>query len=118
MAEITFENVSPARARELGINLQGKANGPKEAWIKLEFKPEGELKEFKHVSLEISDGDRFLLGWTPLKDKRSSSGNVVVGLMANRAFLENVTLRLVTGATWERGHDLRVKDFVDLKQLR
>ena len=59
MAEITFENVSPARARELGINLQGKANGPKEAWIKLEFKPEGELKEFKHVSLEISDGDHF-----------------------------------------------------------
>ncbi len=118
MGEIVVENVSKARAKELGIDLTATANGPKQAWIKLEFKLHGELKDFQHVSLEIRNGDQFLLGWTPLKDTRSNSDSVVVGLLANRVFLENVTLRVVTGATGDVGHDLRVKDFVDLKILR
>ncbi len=118
LGEIVVENVSKTRAKQLGIDLTATANGPKEAWIKLEFRPQGELKDFQHVSLEVRDGEQFLLGWTPLKDKRSSSGSVVVGLLANRVFLGNVTLRIVSGATGDDGHDLRVKDFVDLKKLR
>jgi hypothetical protein len=115
MGMISIDEVTTAKAKQLGIELTAKANGPKEAWIKLEFKPEGPLKDFQHVSLEIRDGDHFLLGWAPLKDKRSASGTVVVGVMANRDFLNKVTLRIVTGATDDVGHDLRVKDFFDLK---
>ena len=118
LAMISVGNVSKERARELGIELRAKANGPKEAWIELEFKPEGKLADFQHVSLEISDAGQFQLGWTPLKAERTSSGNVVVRLMGNRAFLEKVTLRIVRGATGEVGDDIRLKDFVDFKDLR
>jgi hypothetical protein len=118
LAMISVENVSKARAKELGIELRAKPNGPKEAWIELEFKPEGKLADFNHVSLEIADGEQFQLGWTPLKDERTSTGSVVVRLMGNRAFLEKVTLRVVRGAFGDVGHDLRIKDFVDLKELR
>ena len=119
LAVISVGNVSKDQAKELGIELRAKPNGPNEAWIELEFKPEGKLAGFKHVSLEIADDKQFQLGWTPLKDERTSSGNVVVRLMGNRAFLEKVTLRVVCGPfTGDTGHDLRVKDFVDFKQLR
>ena len=118
LAMISVENVSKARAKELGIEVRAKANGPKGAWIELEFKPEGKLAGFEHVSLEIADGEEFQLGWTPLKDERTSTGSVLVRVMGTRAFLEKVTLRVVRGATQDVGHDLRVKDFVDLKELR
>jgi len=117
MAVISVGKVSKARAKELGIEVRAKPNGPKEAWIELEFKPEGELADFKHVSLEIADREQFQLGWTPLKDERTSTGSIVVRLMANRAFLEKVTLRVVCGFNGGKGHDLWVKDFVDLKEL-
>jgi hypothetical protein len=117
LAMISLENVSKARAKELGIELRAKPNGPKEAWIELEFKPEGKLANFQHVSIEISDGGEFQLGWTPLKDERTSAGIVVVRLMGNRTFLEKVTLRVVAGPFGDEGHDLRIKDFVDLKAL-
>src|SRR3954466_10342542 len=115
---ISVGGVSKDQAKELGIELRAKPNGPNEAWIELEFKPEGKLADFQHVSLEIADGDQFQLGWTPLKDERTSTGSVVVRLMGNRAFLEKVTLRIVLGATGEVGDDLRIKDFVDIKGLR
>jgi hypothetical protein len=118
LADMSIGNVSKDRARELGIELRAKPNGPKEAWIELEFKPEGKLADFHHVSLEIRDDKQFQLGWTPLKDERTSTGSVVVRLMGNRAFLENVTLRVVRGAMGEVGDDLRIRDFVDLKELR
>ena len=118
LAVISVGDVSKERAKELGIELRAKPNGPNEAWIELEFKPEGKLADFKHVSLEIADGKQFQLGWTPLKDERTSTGSVVVRLMGNRAFLETVTLRVVCGFNGGKGHDLRVKDFVDLKELR
>ena len=118
LAMISTRNVSKDQAKELGIELRAKPNGPKEAWIELEFKPEGQLKEFHHVSVEIRDGEQFLLGWTPLEAKRTDSGRVVVRVMGNRAFLEKLTLRVVTGALGDAGYDLRIKDLVDLKNLR
>ena len=119
LAMISIENVSPDRARELGIELRGTANGPNEAWIQMEFKPEGPLKDFQHVTLEIRDGSQFLLGWTALQAKRvEGSGKVSVGVMGNRKFLEKVTLRIVTGATGEEGRELKITDFVDLAKLK
>jgi|ERR1051325_2897504 hypothetical protein len=115
MMEIEF--ISKERAKELGIELRATANGPNEAWIELEFKPE-KFNEYNCVYLDIQDGKKFLMGWTPLRDKRTSSGTVVVNLMANREFLEKVTLTIVTGHVMDyAGHELRVKDFVDLKNL-
>jgi hypothetical protein len=118
LAEISIERVSQERAKELGIEIHANPNGPKEAWIQLEFKPEGKLGDFNHVSLEIADGDQFQLGWTPLKDERTDTGNVIVRLMGNRAFLDKVTLRIVRGAFGELGKDVRIRDLVDLEELR
>ena len=117
LAEMSVEAVSKQRAKALGIEMRATANGPKQAWIELEFKPEM-FKEYSCVYLDIRDGEKFLMGWTPLKDKRTASGTVVVNLMANREFLEKVTLTIVTGHVENyAGHELRVKDFVDLKNL-
>jgi hypothetical protein len=118
LAMISTRNVSKELAKELGIELRAKPNGPNEAWIELEFKPEGKLAGFKHVSLEIRDDKQFQLGWTPLKDERTSTGSVIVRLMGNRAFLEKVTLRVVRGDFGDHGDDLQIKDFVNLKELR
>ena len=116
-AMISVANVSPARAKAMGIQLKAKPNGPNQAWIALEFKPEGRLAKFQHVSLEVRDDKKFLLGWTPLKERRSGNGTVIVQVMGNREFLSRVTLRIVSGDLGSSGHDLRISDFVDLKRL-
>ena len=116
-ALISVVNVSVERANELGIELRAKPGGPKHAWVELEFKAEGALSAFQHVSLEISDGDQLALGWTPLKDKRTNSGNVMVRIMGSRDFLEKTTLRIVLGDFRDSGLDVRLKDFVDLEKL-
>lgn len=116
--EMAIEFVSKERAKKLGIEMRLKGDGS-EAWLELEFKAEGELKDFNHVSLEISEGDKLMIGYAPLQKHPSDSGRVLVGFMANRAFLEKVTLRVVTGRAMNRaGHDLRVKDFVELGKAR
>jgi|ERR1051326_446363 hypothetical protein len=124
-AEMLVEKVSKERAKELGIEMYGwTANvQTNAAWIELEFKPE-KFKEFNWVHLDIRDGEKFLMGLTQLKEHRTSSGNVVVDVLANRELLEKATLTIVTGharSVLQRGdygrHELRVKDFVDLKSL-
>jgi hypothetical protein len=117
-AMLSVGNVSVERAKELGIELRANAGGPKHAWIELEFKPEGALSKFQHVSLEIPDGDELGLGWTPLKDTRTGSGIVLVRVMGGRKFLEKVTLRIVCGeGRGDFGMDLKLKDFVDFEKL-
>jgi hypothetical protein len=118
-AMMDIEFVSKERAKELGMEIRLKGNGPYEVWLELEFKAEGGLKDFDHVSLEIREGDKLLVGYAPLREKRSDSGAIVVGFMANRAYLDKVTLRVVTGHSRDwAGHDLRVRDFVELDKVR
>lgn len=118
-AEMRIEPVSKERAKQLGMELRLKGGGTNEVWVELEFKAEGELKDVVHVSLEISEGDKLLVGYAPLRGQPSDSGRVHVGFMANRSYLEKVTLRVVTGHPKDmKGHDLRVKDFVELEKVR
>jgi len=113
-----IEQVSKGRAKQLGIEIRAKANGPNDAWIELEFKPKGELKDFVHVSLEIREGEKFLLGYSPLKEKRSNSGSIVVSFLVDRAYVEKIRLSVITGQPMNyTGHELQVKDFVDLGKL-
>ena len=119
LAEMIIERVSKVRAKGLGMEIRAKASSPSNAWVELEFQAEGTLKDFDHVSLEIREGETFLLGYARLREKRSSSGKVVVGFMANRAYLDKVTLSAVTGhPMYFAGHELRLKDFVELEKLR
>jgi hypothetical protein len=118
-AEMRIEHLSKERAKKLGMEIRLKGDGPNEVWVELEFKAEGELKDFIHVSLEITEGEKLLVGYAPLRDHPSNSGRVRVGFIANRAYLDKVTLRVVTGRLKDmKGHDLRVKDFVEPEKVR
>jgi hypothetical protein len=118
-AEMRIEFVSKDRAKELGMEIRLKGNGPNECWVELEFKAEGELKDFRHVGLEIREREKLLVGYAPLQKHPSNSSRVLVGFMANRAYLDKVTLRVVTGGLKDmKGHDLRVEDFVELENRR
>ena len=94
LALISVGNVSKEQAGELGIELRAKPGGPEHAWIELEIRAEGKLKSFQQVNLEIADGDQLGLGWTPLKDRRTSNGNVLVRVMGSRSSTSPV------GASW------------------
>lgn len=57
--------VSQERAKELGMEVEAKPAGPEYAWVKLEFEPKGDLKEFSgnlkelsQVQLRIRDEER------------------------------------------------------------
>lgn len=118
-ASMEIEQVSKDRAQELGLEIRAKANGPNQAWIELEFKPKGELKDFVHVSLEIREGEKFLLGYAPLKEKPSASGSIIVSFLADRTFLDKIRLSVITGQSMNyTGHELRLKDFVEVDKLR
>ncbi len=107
--------VSKEQAKEMGIDVRLTDSGPKAFWVELEFKPEGKLKAYSHVSLEIREGDKLLVGYAALQERRTDSGNVVVRFMADRAFLDKITLSVVAGFPSNMtGYEIRLKDFVEL----
>lgn len=110
--------VSKKEAKELGLDLRFKTNGTNHVWVELEFKTEGKFKQFQHVELEIREGGKSLLGWAPLKEKRTRSGSVVVRFLADRAFLDNIALCVVVGDFGDGGWELRLKVFVEPEKVR
>src|SRR5689334_7110506 len=119
-ADMRIEFVSKERAKQLGMEMRLKGDSANEVWVELEFKAAGELKDFMSVSLEIADGEKTMLGYAPLQPHPSNSGRLLVGFMASRAYLDKLTLRVVTGSLIAEmvGHDLRVRDFLDLRKSR
>ena len=118
LMEIT--HVSKEQAKALGMEIRAKANGTNAVWVELEFKTEGELKRFNRennsrVELEIRDGEKLLVGSAALREKRSSSGSIVVSLMVSRGYLDKITLTVVVGSGQLSGggYELRVKDSVE-----
>ncbi len=117
-AMMDIEVVSNERAKALEVSVRAKASGPKHVWVELEFKTEGELKNFSHVSMEIRDGKELLVGYAPMEAKRTNSGTVVFRFIASRAYLDKITLRIVEGELTNMvGHEFPLRDFVDLENL-
>jgi len=113
-----IEDVSQQRARELGMEIRANAAGPDAVRVELEFEPAGDLKSFVRVDLEMSDGGKLLLSSSLLQES-TKPGHVLVSFAADRANLDKLTLRVVTGSPMDlTGHDLQVKDFVDLAKVR
>ena len=110
--------VSKKEAKELGMDLRFKAHGTNEVWVELEFKTEGKFKNFSHVELEIREEKKLLLGWAPLKEKRTNSGSVIIHFLADRAYLDQISLCVVVGDFGDGGWELRVKDFVEPEKVR
>lgn len=111
--------ITKEEAKQLGIELRATPAGPEAAWLELEFKPAGKLKDFAHVELEVIAGEKQQIAYLELSGQRTDKGNVKVRFMAHREFLDKIILVVVTGFPGNyAGNELRVKDFVDVKDLR
>ena len=117
-------HVSKERAKALGMEIRSKASGPNAVWVELEFKTEGALKLFSpennsRVELTIKDGEKLLLGDAALREKRSSSGSVVVSFWSNRAYLDKIVLIVfVSGQLSGGAYELRMSDFLEPEKSR
>jgi hypothetical protein len=118
--------LSAGDANEMGVNIRATPVGPDAAWVEMEFKVEGKLKEYRsengpgHVELEIRDGEKLLLSYAALREQHPKPGHVLVRFMANRAFLDKLVLTIVIGDGAAAGgaYELSVKEFVDPAKIR
>ncbi len=75
--------VSKERAKELGMQVRSSA-GPNHVQVVLEFKTEGELKNFSDVAMRLGQGDDLTVS-APLRMDQSKPGRVVVNVTVGRA---------------------------------
>lgn len=110
--------VSKELAKEMSMEFRSNAAGPNHVTVELEFKTEGALKDFSRVDLRIGEGDNPSVT-ARLREDRTKPGRVVVSFTANRAQLDKLKLWVfVPGLLGGSIYDLRVKDFVELKNDR
>ena len=114
--------ISSMEAKEMGLELRATRAGPDAAWLELEFRIAGKLKDydpkFSHVELEVRDGE-LLLGYVALQEKHPSPGRVRVQFMTNRRFIDKLVLTIVVGEGAMSGgaYEVRVKEFVDVRKM-
>src|SRR5207253_10501558 len=78
LALIEIADISPAKAKELGMEIRAQPSGPEAVRIELEFPTKGELNLFSRVNLEISDGKKTLLSSSLLPEKESKPARILV----------------------------------------
>lgn len=116
LMEIDF--LTPARAKELGMEIRTMPVGSDAVRVELEFPAKGVFQNFSRVDLDFSDKGKSLLS-SSLREERPKPGRIMVSFAADRAKLDKLTLRVVTGVPMQMmGYELRVKDFVDLAKLK
>jgi len=104
--------VTPELAKKMGMEVRSTPAGPKQVRVELEFKAEGELKDFSRVDLRFGEGANPPVT-APLKEDRSKPGRVVVSFTADRAQLDKIHLRvMVPGLDGGTIYAVRMKDFV------
>jgi len=116
-AEFLLVSVSRERAKELGIEVRSQPAGPNLVRVELEFKAEGELKNFSLVNLRLGEGDNPPLT-APLRKGRSKPGRIAVSFTADRAHLDKSTLWVMPEILPEIVYQLRIKDFVEPEKVR
>ena len=110
-----IEQVTPVRARELGITVLAKPAGPDLVRVELSFPTAGPMKDFRRVDLYISEAGKSVLEVSLLAEQ-TKPGEILASFAADQARIEKTTFRIVTGVGRSMvGHDLRAKDFVELK---
>jgi hypothetical protein len=107
--------VSKEQAKELGMQFRSTAVGPNHVQVELQFKAEGELKNFSHAELRF--GKR--TASAPLREDRSKPGHFAVRFTVDRNELGNLNLWvMVRGLDGGTIYDLRVKELVESKGNR
>ena len=113
--------VTKERAKELGMEVRLTAVGPKHTKVAVEFKAEGAMKNFTEVEMSFNQADKPTL-YAALREDRSKPGRVAVSFTADAAQLDRFILRVTVpyrdGGLGGMIHEIRVKDFVEVKKDR
>jgi hypothetical protein len=110
--------VDKETAKKMGMEIRSQSGAANQVRVELEFKLEGDLKDFSRVDLRLGLGDNPPLT-APLQEDRSKPGCVIVSFNADRAQLEKISLWIyVPGMLGGVIYDIRVKDFVEVKKER
>jgi hypothetical protein len=123
LALISIGVLSTNEAKAMGVEVRATPAGPDAAWLELEFKAEGKLKDYSpgrsRVELEIRDGDKSLLSYAALQEQHPEPGRVRVRFMANRTYLDKLILSIIVGGGASVGgaYELHVKEFVDPSEI-
>lgn len=113
-AMMEIADVSPQRAKELGVTLCSRPNGDAGVAVWIEFKAAGVLKNFTRVELRMTSGGKHFMS-APLQATRKADGAVEAYFSADPAQLVGSTLLIaVTDAPRTHiGYQFKVKDFVE-----
>jgi len=110
--------VPTERAKEMGMEVRSSEAGPNQVRVELEFKAEGQLKNFNRVDLRFGEGDNPPLT-APLQEDRSKPGRIVVNFNTDPAHLGKINLWvMVSEGLGGTIYHLRVRDFVEPKKGR
>jgi hypothetical protein len=122
-AEISVGHLSKDRAAELGISMKRRANGDAGVMVWLEFKKQGFLENFTFAELQIRDAKGKHLVSARLQPHPVVSGQpaelVSVAFSAEPTQLEHCAFMIVAygSSRGDVGYLLKVKDFLDLKEV-
>lgn len=111
-------DVSKERAKEMGVTIRSHLNGEAGVAVWIEFKPQGVLKNFTRVELQISAGGKHLMS-APLLTSRPSADSVSAYFSADPAYLATSVLTIVVqdverdGERTRIGYQFKMKDFIE-----
>ncbi len=107
--------VSKKQGKAMGIEVRSTKAGPNHVVVEIEIKTERKLKDFGWIELRFGEGDNPPLT-VPLREDRSTPGQVAVKFTADRNQLNKIKLGvMVPEPTGGVEYVLEAKDFVELK---
>lgn len=114
-ALVSLAEVSVERAKEMGVTIRSNPNGDAGVMVRVEFKTQGELKNFTQVKLEINAGENHLSA--PLQTSRPTADTVSVYFSADQGWLDTslVTVVVKDGERTLIGYQFKVRDFIELE---
>ncbi len=118
-AMVSLADVSKERAKAMGVTLRSKPNGDAGVAVWLEFKTQGELKNFAHVEVRVMTGGK-TMSHAYLMPSRPTPDSVSAYFSADPAWLATSVLTIVV-KNGERdlvGYQFKVKDFVEVEKVR
>ncbi len=115
-----LDDVTPTRAKSLGIEIRTAKAGPNHLRVEMEFKTDGELKPYVEGSLKEHSRVDLRVGLednppvtASLREDRTKAGSVTVSFVADKAELDKIALWIMIpeplGGT---AYMVRMKHFV------
>ena len=108
------KEVSKEAAKKLGVTIRSQQNGEEGVAVWLEFNPQGELKNFTRVELEITAAGKSLVH-APLLTSRPTEDNVSVHFSADPAYLATSELTILVQDEKDTRlvYQFKLKDFIE-----